>query len=132
MDLSIFLSKCIGIYLFFISFAFVTQKTKFKNLIISMMNKPELMLVTGFMALIMGILLIVSHNIWVKDWRILITITGWMAFAKGASIILFPQLLIKTTLQWIKNDGMYYATFLFTFLISLILLYFGYATALTL
>jgi hypothetical protein len=128
MNISIFLSKCLGIYLTFISIVFVTQKDRFKKLIVDMMNKPEVMVVTGFMAFIIGTLLVVSHNIWVFDWRVLITIAGWMAIGKGISIILFPKYLTALTMLWIKSDAMYYGVFVLTFIMGIFLLYHGWAS----
>ena len=126
MDLSIFLSKVLGIYLIVMSVAFVTQEKRLKPLMLNMMHDSALVLVAGFMALIMGILLVVSHNMWVKDWRVIITIVGWTTLLKGMSIILFPDFLVNLSIKWMQNKIAYYATFFFTFLIGALLIYFGY------
>lgn len=126
MTVSIFLAKALGFYLIFISIAYVLNKKKFIPLLMNMMNKPEIMLVTGIIALIMGILIVVSHNIWVKDWRVIITVIGWMALLKAINIILFPEFMINISTKWIQNNVAYYITFLFTFLIGSILLYIAY------
>lgn len=126
MNISIFLSKSLGIYLIFISIAYFINEKKFRPLIINMMNDPALLLVTGFIPLIIGILLIVSHNIWVEDWRVIITIVGWMAFLKGVNIILFPEFLINFSKKWIQHKVAYHTTFIFTFLMGSILMYYGY------
>jgi uncharacterized protein YjeT (DUF2065 family) len=31
------------------------------------------------------------HNIWIADWRILITLIGWLSVIKGVVRLLFPQ-----------------------------------------
>lgn len=126
MNVSIFLAKAIGLYMLFISITYLVNKKRFKNLLMNMMNNAELMLITGFIALILGILIVVSHNIWVKDWRIIITIVGWMALMKGVNIILFPEFLINFSKKWIQNNVAYYSTFILTFLIGAVLLYYGY------
>lgn len=126
MNISIFLAKALGLYLMLISIAYIFNKKRFKPLLMNMMNNPEVMLVTSFIPLIIGILIVVSHNIWVKDWRVIITIIGWMALIKGINIILFPEFLINMSRKWIQNDTAYYITFFFTFLMGAILLYFGY------
>ena len=84
------------------------------------------MLVTSFIALIMGILIVVSHNIWTKDWRVIITIVGWMVLIKGINVILFPEFLVNMSIKWIQNNTLYYTTFYFVFLIGTILIYYGY------
>lgn len=126
MFTSIFLAKALGIYLVFLSVAFIFCEARLKALILDMLNKPAAMLMGGFVALIIGILLVVSHNVWVADWRVLVTIIGWMALLKGATIILFPDFMIKMSMKWVENKTLYYITFLFTFIVGLILLYYGF------
>lgn len=126
MALSIFLAKAIGIYYIVVSIAFLINKTRLRGLIIDTMNNPAFLFLSGFMALIIGILLVVSHNLWVEDWRVIITIIGWLALLKGITIIFFPAPLIKLSKKWMQNDAAYYPTFLFVLLLGVLLLYFGY------
>jgi hypothetical protein len=126
MYISIFLAKAIGIYLIFISISFILHEKRLKGLMMNMMKNPALMLISGFIPLLIGILLVVTHNIWVMDWRVIITIAGWLALLKGMSIILFPEFLINWSIKWMNNKLAYYATFLFVFLMGAVLIYFGY------
>lgn len=127
MDLSIFLAKAIGLYYVFVSIAFLIQKTRLRGLIIDTLNSPAYLLLSGFIALIIGILLVVSHNLWVEDWRVIITIIGWLALLKGMTIILFPQFLVNMSIKWMQNDMAYTLTFLFVLFMGALLLYFGNA-----
>ncbi len=43
----------------------------------------------GFVALIMGLLIVVSHNIWALDWPVAVTLIGWLVVLKGLVIIFF-------------------------------------------
>ncbi len=54
-----------------------------------------LVYVSGLFNLIIGLLVILSHNIWVADWRVLITIMGWLALTKGIVRLFFPEKLPK-------------------------------------
>ena len=38
-----------------------------------------------------GLAIVLTHNVWVADWRVLITILGWLAAIGGAVRILAPQ-----------------------------------------
>lgn len=92
---------------------------------IETMNHPASLVLSGFIALIVGIMLVVSHNLWVEDWRVLLTIIGWMALFKGLVIIFFPHLLVNLSLKWMQNEVAYTLTFLFTLFLGVVLLYFG-------
>jgi hypothetical protein len=125
MDLSIFLSKVLGLYLVIISFAGLINANRFKALLTQTMENQSLLFVTGFMALIMGILMITSHNIWTYDWRVIITIAGWSAFLKGTLLVVFPQRTILFSSKWLQCKFAYYTTFLFTFVLGGYLCYLG-------
>lgn len=45
----------------------------------------------GCVALLIGLLIIISHNIWVGSWPILITLFGYMASVKGTLLLWFPH-----------------------------------------
>lgn len=38
-----------------------------------------------------GLLIILGHNIWVWDLRVIVTLAGWMATLKGVMYLLFPR-----------------------------------------
>jgi biotin transporter BioY len=126
MNLSVFLAKSIGFYYVFISFAFVINKIRLKPIMRDIINNPSLILLSGFIALILGILMVVSHSVWVKDWRVIITIASWLVLMKGMTIMLFPESLVSMSLKWMQNNVAYYAAFLFVFLLGVILLCFGF------
>lgn len=126
MHPSLFLAKAIGIYYVIVSIAFLLNKARLRALMIETMNNSAYLLLSGFIALIVGILLVVSHNLWVADWRVvIITIIGWLALLKGLTIIVFPNFLIKLSTRLMQNEVAYTITFLLVLLIGVILLYFG-------
>ena len=47
----------------------------------------------GVYTLVVGALLVNYHNIWAKDWRVLVTIIGWIALIKGSMLIIYPQFI---------------------------------------
>src|SRR6476646_9005433 len=42
-------------------------------------------------ALLAGLAIVNTHNLWVSDWRVIITILGWLAIVRGALSLLFPN-----------------------------------------
>lgn len=126
MELSIFLSKAIGLYYLIISLGMILNGARIKPLLMEIMNNAPLLFVSGFLALIIGILLVTSHNIWVADWRVLITLIGWAALIKGIFTAMIPQLMVETSKKWIQNNISYYTTMCIVFLIGIFLLYHGF------
>jgi len=80
----------------------------------------KFMIILSVLGIIIGLLHILAHNLWVKDWRIIITLFGWFSLLKGISQFAFPGFANK----WIKNiDFKWFQFFLFLlFIVGLILL----------
>jgi len=44
-------------------------------------------------ALAIGIAVVLAHNVWVANWRVIITVFGWLAMLGGIFRIVYPQLV---------------------------------------
>jgi len=54
-------------------------------------RSPALLWVWGFFNLLFGAAVIALHNVWTRDWRVLVTILGWASLVKGIWLILLPD-----------------------------------------
>jgi hypothetical protein len=45
------------------------------------------------LALLAGLIIVNAHNLWVPDWRVLITALGWLAIFRGVMNLVFPALV---------------------------------------
>ncbi len=126
MDTSKFLSKVIGIYLLIISIAMFVNTQQFTSYVNALINDTPLMFVVGFFTLILGILMVVSHNIWQWNWRVLITLIAWITLLKGASIIFYPYFIDSATIVFLHNMTASYVAMAVDFILGLILCYFGF------
>ena len=126
MDLSKFLGKVIGTYLVIVSLVMFVNMPQFMSNVSSLVNNPSLMFVTGFFTLVLGLLMVVSHNIWQWHWRIIITIISWIALLKGASILFYPQFIDKTSILLTQNTTAAYFAAGLDLLLGLLLCYFGF------
>ncbi|MCK4888046.1 MAG: DUF2065 family protein [Planctomycetes bacterium] len=68
----------------------------YKKMFADFKTSTAVMYIGGIFAFAIGFLLIIFHNIWVKDISVIITIVGWMALLKGISILVLPKLMMKT------------------------------------
>ena len=90
METSLFLAKVLGPYLIIVSIAgLVNQKLLGKTMKMFAKHVP-ILFISGAMALIIGLLMVASHNIWTKDWRVIITVFGWLAVLKGVLYLILP------------------------------------------
>ncbi|STY28233.1 Integral membrane protein (PIN domain superfamily) [Legionella wadsworthii] len=126
MDISKYISKVLGIYLIIVSLAMFANIEQFTLYVQALLKNAPLMLILGFLTLILGLLLVVAHNIWKWDWRLVITIIGWVILLKGASIIFYPHYVDKATLVFLQNTNIAYSSAGFELILGIILTYLGF------
>jgi uncharacterized protein YacL len=51
---------------------------------------PGFVFMAGMLALVAGLAIVNAHNLWVADWRVIITVLGWVAVIRGIVSLLFP------------------------------------------
>tara|TARA_R110000868_G_scaffold19484_13_gene83876 strand:+ start:8127 stop:8516 length:390 start_codon:yes stop_codon:yes gene_type:complete len=89
-NVSIFLAKFWGYYLI-IFFVILTFNPKRIKQIFDDLKDDKFLIVTSFIAIIIGLLNILFHNIWVLNWELIITLIGWMSLFIGLSLFIFPR-----------------------------------------
>jgi len=52
---------------------------------------PATPIVSGLYAVLMGLLVVLTHNIWTADLRVIVTVLGWLALASGVVLLLVPE-----------------------------------------
>ncbi|MAE68809.1 hypothetical protein CL635_03320 [bacterium] len=92
METSIFLAKVIGIYLAIEGLSLLINKKYIVKSVKGLLTSKGTIYVFSFFVLLLGIILVVSHNIWTSDWRGVITVIGWLVLIKGAVNALFPRI----------------------------------------
>lgn len=92
MDLSIFAAKVTGLFFLSLGVGFVSGQFNIKEMLKSM-EAPGIRVFGAFGMLVVGGLMVEHHNIWVKDWQVLVTLVGWATLLKGVFFLAFPQLI---------------------------------------
>lgn len=98
MDKSIFLAEFWGWYLIIFFFILVLNTKRIKQML-DFVKDEKWLLFMSIVAIILGLLSVIYHNIWTNDWRIIITLFGWIALFKGIFFFAFPKL----TNKWFNN-----------------------------
>ncbi|MBN1923607.1 MAG: hypothetical protein JW791_02490 [Nanoarchaeota archaeon] len=100
MDVSIFFARFLGA--FYLIFGLLFVVTKYLGKLIEKTNDKWFTVATGYNTLLLGLATVVLHNIWVWDWRVVITLIGWSTLIKGVMKIGFPEVINKQA-QVFKN-----------------------------
>ena len=120
---SIFLAKFWGWYLI-IFFFILSFNPKRIVQIVKDLEDQKFVILTSFLAIIIGLLNILFHNVWESDYRLIITLIGWIALIMGLALFIFP----KHTINWIDfiNVKFVQVLYMMLFLLGLFLLNKGY------
>ena len=105
MCISIFYAQVIGLWLFLVALAMIVHQARFKKTLMETLTHPGLMNFTGFIALAIGLLIVVSHNIWVPAWPVIITIYGWILIFQGVMRIFWPESFAKMMKDLMAKSG---------------------------
>jgi hypothetical protein len=91
MTTSIFLAKLIGLFALALGLAVLLHGGGFRTLASEFLASPALIFLSGLITLPAGLAIVLTHNVWTPDWRVVITILGWLAVVTGLIRIFAPQ-----------------------------------------
>jgi hypothetical protein len=97
MDVSSILAQFWGWYLiiFFVILSFNPKRIK---QIFDDLEDQKFLILASFLAIIIGLINILVHNIWEPNYKLVITLIGWIALIKGVLLFTFPNQFIS----WLK------------------------------
>ena len=91
MELSIFLAKVFGLYLIIISIAVWLRRRDLGEMAVSFAQDKVSIYISGMIFLLLGLALVISHNIWDTAWQGSISILGWMTLVKAGMRLFFTD-----------------------------------------
>jgi hypothetical protein len=126
-DISIFLAKFWGWYLI-IFFLILGLNPKRIQQIFEDLKDQKFVIITSFIAIIVGLLNILFHNIWEDSWKLIITLIGYVALFVGLSLFVYPV----RTINWINfiNVKFIQILYMLLFLVGIFLLNMAYGIVL--
>lgn len=123
MEISILLAKFWGWYLLIFFFILSINPIRIKQIFKDLEDR-KFSNIVAFIAILIGLLNIIFHNLWVYDWTMIITIIGWIALGEGIFLFTFPKQAVKL-LDYISLR-LIQGTYVLLFLVGLYLLNAGY------
>jgi len=125
METSILIAQIAAVTYLTVALAAFLNRDYFRNIVKDFYGNAGLAYIGGFMALVMGVLIVHFHNHWVSDWTLLITILGWLALLKGMVIIIFPKHVQRMSETFLTEQGLKVIPYA-ALLLGLLFAYFGF------
>lgn len=125
MELSLLLAKSIGLMLMIVSVCLLTNRKNI-DLLFNAYKHAEAVFITGFVETFLGIVFVLTHNIWTPDFRGALTLIGWLLLLRGLGRIFFPNNVTKWLDKFKKMQGIFMPLMVVVFLLGLYLVYMGF------
>ena len=126
MQTSIFLAQLVGPVLALMGLFVAIYPTRVEAMGRETLDSPTLLLMAGILALVPGLAIVLTHNIWAADWRGLITVLGWIMLVAGASRILLPGLMQRMGEGLLQNRALIMVPGLLMLVLGGYLIWVGY------
>ena len=91
MDSSIFIAKLLGPPILLAGASLLAYPAFYRGVAEDVQRSRGLLYLFGMIRFIAGLAVVLVHNLWVADWRIIVTLTGWAAMLRGALILAMPE-----------------------------------------
>ena len=65
----------------------VMEGDGYSSLLKEFIGSRALIFITGVLALVAGLAIVNAHNLWVRDWRVIVTILGWLFVLRGIMLL---------------------------------------------
>ncbi|MDD5618767.1 MAG: hypothetical protein PHG69_06725 [Candidatus Omnitrophica bacterium] len=126
MGLSVFIAKIIGPCYLILSIGMMANRKFYQKVMEDFYKNATLVFFGGLLALVVGLLIVLSHNVWAANWTVIITIFGWGGLIKGAWLIVFPNSIPKVMRVYKKNKNLLMMHSAVVFILGAVLTIFGY------
>ncbi len=122
--LSNYLAQIWGISIVVVCLA-VLIRPKYLTKLFTEMRNEAAMFFLGIISFVIGLAMVLAHNIWIKNWQAIITILGWISLLKGLLIIFLPNLIEKLTKK-IENSPFLPYLLITMLFVGLVITYLGF------
>jgi uncharacterized membrane protein len=99
------LAKLLGLLYITVALGILLDTTGYRRIFNELLGSHVLTYLSGLLALVAGLLIVLMHNHWSFSWSVAVTIIGWLALIKGALLIIHPNTLIRISEPFLRRDA---------------------------
>lgn len=123
---TLFLATVIGWYFVIISLFLIIQHQHLKSIVDEILDQRGLIFIMAILTLIMGLLMVASHNVWVMGWPVVITLIAWLVLISGLLRLFCLDTVIKMGKSFVDHPNKIIIAGVVYLLIGLFLLFHVY------
>jgi membrane protein CcdC involved in cytochrome C biogenesis len=123
---SIFIARLLGPLLLAVGAGILINPNMFRTMGTEVVRSVTLVYLFGLMDLAAGLAIVLTHNVWLVSWRVLITLLGWLLIVRGAARVLLTEKVMAFGVKAFRNKQMVPVSGAVVGILGLVLCYFGY------
>lgn len=123
---TLFLAAIIGWYLVIIGLFLLIRQEDAKAAAANVLANRGLYLVLAIFTLIVGLLLVLGHNIWLWAWPVIVTVIAWLVLISGLLRLFFPDTAVRIGNSFLARPHAMNIAAVIMLIIGLFLLYHVY------
>lgn len=105
MATSIMLAKIMGVYFVILGLCMWSDCKQFKQRWMALKPNSDALFIAGFFELLIGILVVLNHNVWIQSWPVIITIVGYLLILEAVMMLANPQGLCEMYKKLCSGNG---------------------------
>ncbi len=126
MQTSIFLARLIGTTMLIAGIGILLNQKYYRAMAVAFIKSTPLFYVISVVGVVLGLTVVLFHNLWVADWRVIITLLGWINLIRGTISLICPETVIGYGTRINRNKNAVVFGSVFASVVGAILVYFGY------
>jgi hypothetical protein len=92
---AVFIARLLGPFFVVIGLGILLNEQLYTGMIAEAVHSPTLIYFSGLFSLIPGLAILNVHRAWTADWRVIVTVMGWLLVFGGFVRIVLPQFTVS-------------------------------------
>jgi hypothetical protein len=105
MQTSAFLAQLIGPLLLVMGVGMAANADSYRTMAQEFLASRALIYIAGLLAFVPGLAIVLVHNVWAFDWRVIITALGWLAVIGGIFRLVAPAQVQAVGSAMLAREG---------------------------
>lgn len=126
MDSSVLIARLMAPMMVVMGAGLLFNGTSYRAVASDFLKSTGLIFLAGFTTLLLGLLIVVFHNVWVPGWPVIITIFGWIMVVAGIVRMTWPERLRSLGERMMANNALMTGATILYLVVGIVLGWFGY------
>ena len=114
-----------------VGISLLMNEATFRKMALEFLRSPALIFFSGMILMPAGLAVVLSHNVWVLNWPVIVTLLGWTAVISGALRVFAPDRALKIGKKALASKEFTTAAAAVWLVIGAVLCYFGFRSVMS-